>query len=88
VDHAPPAAAPLDPFMNIAERLQMPVAVRDHHVEVCMHTLADHLSSPNSALRTNLHNAVLDLHNAGYVLRNHPHLTHTEAHQIGDEGAV
>jgi len=92
--HSHPAAhtiggvSPLDPFMNIAERLQMPVAVREHHVEVCMHTLAEHLSSPNSALRTNLHNAVLALHNAGYVLRNHPHLTHCEAHQIGDEDAV
>ena len=80
--------SPLDPFMNIAERLQMPVAVRDRHVEICMHTLAGHLSSPNSAVRTNLHNAVLELHNAGYVLRNHPHLTHSEAHEIGDEGAV
>lgn len=80
--------SPLDPFMNIAERLQMPVAVRDHHVEICMHTLAEHLSSPNSAVRSNLHNAVLELHNAGYVLRNHPHLTHSEAHEIGDEGAV
>ena len=84
----PPAVAPLDPFLNLAERLQLPVAVRDRHVEVCMHTLAEHLSSPNSAVRTNLHNAVLDLHNAGYVLRNHPHLTHSEAHEIGDDDAV
>ncbi len=87
-NHAMPGVSPLDPFMNIAERLQMPVAVHDRHVEVAMHTLAEHLSSSNSALRTNLHNAVLELHNAGYVLRNHPHLTHAEAHQIGDEDAV
>lgn len=88
VNHAMADVSSLDPFMNIAERLQMPVAVRDRHVEVCMHTLAEHLVSPNSALRTNLHNAVLELHNAGYVLRNHPHLTHSEALQIGDEDAV
>lgn len=80
--------APLDPFMNIAERLQMPVAVRERHVEVPMHALAEHLVSPNSTLRTNLHNAVIQVHNAGYVLRNHPHLTHSEAHAIGDEDAV
>jgi len=80
--------SPLDPFMNIAERLQMPVAVREHHVEVPMHALAEHLVSPNSTLRTNLHNAVIQVHNAGYVLRNHPHLTHSEAHAIADEDAV
>lgn len=84
----PLPVAPLDPFLNIAERLQMPVAVRDRHVEICLHTLAEHLAAPNSALRTNLHNAVIELHNAGYVLRNHPHLTHSEAHAIGDEDAV
>jgi hypothetical protein len=80
--------APLDPFLNIAERLQMPVAVHDHHVEVCLQSLARHLDSPSSALRSNLHNAVLQLHDAGYVLRNHPHLTHSEAHDIGDDDAV
>jgi len=80
--------SPLDPFMNIAERLQMPVAVRERHVEVPMHALAEHLMSPNSTLRTNLHNAVIQVHNAGYVLRNHPHLTHSEAHAIADEDSV
>jgi len=83
-----PGVAPLDPFLNIAERLQMPVAVREHHVEVPLHALAEHLDSANSVLRTNLHNAVVQLHNAGYVLRNHPHLTHSEAHVIADEDAV
>lgn len=78
-------ASPLDPFLSLAERLHMPVAVKDRHVEVCMHSLAEHLDSPNVALRTNLHDAVLMLHNAGYTLRNHPHLTHAEAHDIGDE---
>ena len=90
--HVPsPGAAdvsPLDPFLNIAERLQVPVAVRDHHVEVSLHDLAVHLDSPSSALRTNLSNAVLQLHDAGYVLRNHPHLTHREAHVIADGGSV
>ncbi|MGB5198457.1 MAG: endonuclease [Sedimenticolaceae bacterium] len=80
--------APLDPFLSIAERLQMPVAVCDRHVEVSMKHLAQHLSSVNVALRTNLHNAIIDLHNAGYVLRNHPHLTHSEAHNIADGDAV
>ena len=80
--------SPLDPFLNIAERLQVPVAVHGHRVEVSLHDLAVHLDSPSSALRTNLSNAVLQLHDAGYVLRNHPRLTHSEAHVIGDEGAV
>ncbi len=76
---------PLDPFMSLAERLLMPVAVHDRHVEVSLHDLANHLQSPNSTLRTNLHNAIITLHNSGYVLRNHPHLTHDEAHAISDE---
>ena len=88
VVHEMPAVSPLDPFLNIAERLQMPAAVRDRHVEVCMHTLARHLDSPSSALRTNLRNAVVQLHSAGYVLRNHPHLTHSEAEGMGDAPSV
>ena len=72
--------------IGIAERLQMPVAVRDHHVEVSLRELAGHLQSPNSTLRTNLHNAIIALHNSGFVLRNHPHLTHNEANTISDEG--
>ena len=79
---------PLDPFMSLADRLLMPVAVHDRHVEVSLHDLANHLQSPNSTLRTNLHNAIITLHNSGYVLRNHPHLTHDEAHAISDEDAV
>ncbi|MCB1923647.1 MAG: endonuclease [Gammaproteobacteria bacterium] len=73
---------PLDPFMSLADRLLMPVALRDRHVEVSLRELAKHLQSPNSTLRTNLHNAIIALHNAGYVLRNHPHLTHCEAEEI------
>jgi len=79
---------PFDLFMNLAERLQMPVAVRDHHVEVSLQELARHLDSGNTALRSNLQDAVVRLHEAGFVLRNHPHLTHSEAHAIGDRDAV
>ena len=79
---------PFDLFLSMAERLLMPVAVRDRHVEVSLHELARHLDSGNSALRSNLQNAVVQLHEAGYVLRNHPHLTHSEAHTISDEDAV
>lgn len=79
---------PFDLFLSLAERLLMPVAVRDRHVEVSLHELARHLDSGNSALRSNLQNAVVQLHEAGYVLRNHPHLTHNEAHTISDEDAV
>jgi len=80
--------SPIDPWLSMAERLLMPVAVRDHHVEIDMIVLAKHLNSPNQTIRKNLHKGIMDLHNAGYELRNHPHLTHAEAHQIGDEGAV
>ena len=83
-----PDVSPLDPFLNIAERLQMAVAVHEGHVELSLYALAEHLMSPNSTLRTNLHNAVIQVHNAGYVLRNHPHLTHSEAKLLGDEDAV
>lgn len=79
---------PFDLFLNLAERLLMPVAVRDRHVEVSLHELARHLDSGNAALRSNLQAAVVRLHEAGFVLRNHPHLTHSEAHQISDGDAV
>lgn len=89
VEHRTPSGAnaageiePLDPFLNLAERLLMPVVVRGRHVEVSMRELAGHLDSANSQVRTNLQNAVIELHNAGYVLRNHPHLTHSEAQAL------
>lgn len=69
---------PLDPFLSLADRLLLPVAVHDRHVEVSLRELAKHLQSANSTLRTNLHNAVIVLHKGGYVLRNHPHLMHCE----------
>lgn len=82
------AVSPLDPFLSMAERLQIPVAVCEHHVEVCMRALAEQLDSPNSRVRSNLQEAVIQLHNSGYMLKNHPHLTHSEAHMIADEDAV
>lgn len=85
--HAPDVG-PLEPWLSLAERLLMPVAVHEHHVEIDMRLLASHLDSPNSTLRSNLQQAIVNLHEAGYLLRNHPHLTHVEAKQIGDEGAV
>lgn len=80
--------SPVEPWLSIAERLQMPVAVRHHHIEIDMLVLARHLNSTNETLKNNLHNSIIELHNAGYEIRNHPHLTHSEAHMIGDEGAV
>lgn len=79
---------PLDLFLNLAERLQMPVAVKDHHVEVSLQELARHLDCGNPALRSNLQEAVVRLHEAGFMLRNHPHLTHSEAHSIANGDAV
>ena len=84
--HAVPAdVAPLDPFLGLAEGLQMPVAVRDRHVEVSLHQLATHLDSGNATLRDNLQAAIIKLHEAGFVLRNHPHLTHAEARTISGD---
>lgn len=85
--HAVPAdVAPLDPFLSLAEGLQMPVAIRDRHVEVSLHELARHLDAGNATLRENLQGAVIKLHEAGFVLRNHPHLTHAEARSISGDG--
>ena len=80
--------SPIEPWLSMAKRLQMPVAVRDHHVEVDMHILTAHLNSPNRTIRTNLINDIIALHQAGYSIRDHDHLTHAEALEIGDEGAV
>ncbi|MGD8589635.1 MAG: hypothetical protein PVG22_12480 [Chromatiales bacterium] len=80
--------SPLDPFFNVVERLHLPVAVRGHHIELSLNQLAEHLDSPNSTMRTNLQNAILALHEAGYQLRNHPGLTHREAKSIADTDAT
>ena len=76
--------APLDPFLNMASRLQLPTAVRGRHVEVPLRELAQHLDSPNPSLRNTLHEAVLQLHFAGYQLKNHPGLTHKAAKELDD----
>lgn len=76
--HAADTASPLDPLLHLAGRLRIPVAVHDRHVEIDLHRLAEQLDSPNATLRSNLQAAVIRLHDAGYVLRHHPHLTHGE----------
>ncbi len=86
--HRSACASPLDSFLSLAERLQMPVAICEHHVEISLHQLAEQLQSANATIRCNLQEAVIQLHNAGYMIRNHPHLTHAEAHMIADEDAV
>ena len=80
--------APLDPFLNLAARLSLPVAVRGHHVEIPLKKLAQHLDSPTPSLRNSLQEAILQLHFAGYQLRNHPGLTHKTARELGDENSL
>jgi hypothetical protein len=77
--------APLDPFLNLASRLNLPVAVRGHHIEIPLKILAQHLDSSSSSLRNNLQNAILNLHFAGYQLKNHPGLTHKTAKELKDQ---
>ncbi|MES9998550.1 MAG: hypothetical protein ABW125_04015, partial [Candidatus Thiodiazotropha lotti] len=80
--HEMPDVAPLDPFLNMASRLQLPVAVRGSHVEIPLKELAQHLDSSNSSLRNSLQEAILQLHFAGYQLKNHPGLTHREVRKL------
>ncbi len=80
-----PDIAPIDPFLNLASRLNLPVAVHTHHLEVPLKVLAQHLDSPISSLRNSLQEAILDLHFAGYALKNHPGLTHRTARELSDE---
>lgn len=76
---SPPAGLqPLDPFLALAARLGLPVAISGHRVEVPFDQLVPHLDSASPQVRENLHCAVLWLHDAGYRLVNHPHLTHAE----------
>ena len=81
----PEEVAPLDPFFNLAKRLKLPVAVDGHHLEVSLKQLAEHLDSPNATLRSNLQAAILRAHSAGYILRNHPGLTHKAARDISGD---
>jgi len=84
----PEDTAPLDPFLAIAERLQLPVAIQGRHVEVSLRLLAEHMDAPQAQMRENLHEAVCWLHDAGYRLRNHPGLTHQEAQEIAPDQSV
>ena len=81
---------PVEPFLAVLERLQMPVAVHGHIVELSIRQLARHLDSPRPQVRMNLQNALLWLHEAGYRLRDHPGLSHEEARVLtggrGDAG--
>jgi hypothetical protein len=86
--HNQPDVAPIDPFLNLAGRLNLPVAVHTHHIEVPLKTLAQHLDSHNSSLRKSLQEAILNLHFAGYALKNHPGLTHKAARILGDENSL
>lgn len=72
----PPDLPPLDPFLAIAERLNMPVTVKGHQIDVPFKLLAHHLDSPAQQVRDNIQHAVIWLHEAGYHLRNQPSLTH------------
>jgi hypothetical protein len=83
-----PDVAPLDPFLNLAGRLKLPVAVHTHHLEVPLKALAQHLDSPNPSLRNSLQAAIVDLHFAGYALKNHPGLTHKAARELGDDNSL
>ena len=70
--------SPLEPFLALADRLQLPVAVNGHCVDVSLRLLAQHLDSPQPQIRENLQAAVLWLHEAGFHLHNAPELTHSD----------
>ncbi len=80
--HEMPEVAPLDPFLNMASRLKLPVAVRGNRLETPLKELAQHLDSSNSSLRNSLQEAILQLHFAGYQLKNHPGLTHRAVREL------
>lgn len=75
----PGDVAPLEPFLAIAERLQLPVAVDGHCVEVPLKQLAQHLDSPQPQIRENLQTAVIWLHDAGFHLHNTAELSRINA---------
>ena len=68
--HEPRAdgASPLDPFINLAARLHLPYEVDGRHLRVPFRLLVKHLDSNNAQIRENLRDAVLHLHEGGYVL--------------------
>lgn len=71
----PADVAPLEPFLAMADRLALPVAVNGHCIEVPLKQLAQHLDSVQPQIRENLQNAVIWLHDAGFHLHNAPELT-------------
>lgn len=77
-----PNLPPLDPFLSITERSQIPVAVRGHFVEISLKRMVQLIDSPYHQVRGNLQSAILRLHEAGYHLINHPGLTHRVARLI------
>lgn len=79
---------PLDPFLAVAERLRMPVAISGHRVEVPFELLARYLDSPLPQVRENLRHAILGLHEAGFHLCNHSRLTHAQPRLSRDAAAV
>ena len=78
---------PLDPFLAIAERLNIPVMIKGHQIDVPFKLLAHHLDSPAQQVRDNLQHTVIWLHEAGFHLRNHPALTHAETEGPPDDPA-
>lgn len=70
--HAPHPAdgAPLDPFISLATRLHIPYRLEGRHVQVPFKVLAEHLDSSIVQVRENLRDAVLILHEGGFLLRN------------------
>jgi hypothetical protein len=80
--HEMSEVSPLDPFLNMASRLKLPVAICGNHVEIPLKELAPHLDSSSPSLRNTLQEAILQLHFAGYQLKNHPGLTHRAVREL------
>lgn len=69
-DTYPEDVAPLDPFISLASRLHIPYHLDGRRVKVSFRALAKHLDSSNPQVRENLRDAVLYLHERGYMLCN------------------
>ncbi len=69
-EHLVTDTTPLDPFISLATRLHIPYSVEGHHVDVPFRVLARHLDSSLAQVRENLRDAILFLHEGGYLLRN------------------
>ena len=75
---------PLDPFLAIAERLNLPVRVDGHRIHLPFKVLAQHLDSPTQQIRDNIQQAVIWLHDAGFHLHNAPDIAHTGSGHLDD----